>query len=383
MIYLDNAATTPVDSDVIEVIQSSLQHHFGNPSSIYQLGRDARRSVEESRIILASSIHAEPEDIVITSGGSESNNTAIIPTAFALQKKGKHLITTAVEHHSVLHPMNYLETQGFEVTYLPVDETGKVTAVQVEEAIRPDTILVSIIYGNNEVGTINPISEIGSILKNRNILFHTDAVQAYGSLEIDVAKDNLDMLSVTAHKLNGPKGIGFLYRNHHLHLPHFIHGGTQENDHRAGTENVPYIEGFAKTVEKMIANRDQNNQHRYDLKRFFVQELENKNVAFSINGRAEGGLPQIINLWFPHLQADKLLILCDLKGIMISAGSACTAGSLEPSHVLQAMFGQESQRIHESVRVSFGKQNTKEEVAVLVDLLATLQKRYTKEDSGL
>lgn len=376
MIYLDNAATTPIDEDVIYTIHESLKRHFGNPSSTYQVGRDARKIVDDARIIFASSIHADPKDIIITSGGSESNNTAIITTALARQNKGKHIITTSVEHHSVLHPMNYLETLGFEVTYLPVDEMGRVTALQVEKAIRRDTILVSIIYGNNEVGAINPISEIGEVLAKEDILFHTDAVQAYGSHNINVELENIDLLSVTAHKLNGPKGIGFLYRDHRFHLPHFIHGGTQENDNRAGTENVPYIEGFAKTVEKLLVDLDKNNHHKQNLKDFFIKELQGKHVDFHINGMNEESLPHIINIWFPHLQSDKLLIQCDLKGIMISAGSACTAGSLEPSHVLQAMFGGKNERIHESIRVSFGKQNTKEEVSVLTNIIAELQNKY-------
>ena len=376
MIYLDNAATTPVDSDVIKVIQESLENEYGNPSSIYQLGRQTREIVESSRKVFAQSIHAKPEDIIITSGGTESNNTAIIATALSLQNKGKHLITTAIEHHSVLHPMNYLETLGFQVTYLPVDQEGRVTVEQVKKAIRPNTILVSIIYGNNEVGNINPISDIGKMLKKEDILFHTDAVQAYGNIEMNVIEEEIDMLSVTAHKLNGPKGIGFLYRNHQLHLPHFVHGGTQENDHRAGTENIAYISGFAKAVENMLKYYEKNNSHKLELKEFFIQELKKQEIDFAINGMQEEGLPHIINLWIPHLQSDKLLIQCDLKGIMLSAGSACTAGSIEPSHVLQAMFGKESPRIKESIRVSFGKQNTKEEVVVLVDLIGSLQKKY-------
>ena len=376
MIYLDNAATTPVDSDVIKVIQESLENEYGNPSSIYQLGRQTREIVESSRKVFAQSIHAKPEDIIITSGGTESNNTAIIATALSLQNKGKHLITTATEHHSVLHPMNYLETLGFQVTYLPVDQEGRVTVEQVKEAIRPNTILVSIIYGNNEVGSINPILDIGKMLKKEDILFHTDAVQAYGNIEMNVIEEEIDMLSVTAHKLNGPKGIGFLYRNHQLHLPHFVHGGTQENDHRAGTENIAYISGFAKAVENMLKYYEKNNSHKLELKEFFIQELKKQEIDFAINGMQEEGLPHIINLWIPHLQSDKLLIQCDLKGIMLSAGSACTAGSIEPSHVLQAMFGKESPRMKESIRVSFGKQNTKEEVVVLVDLIGSLQKKY-------
>ncbi|MDE1548394.1 cysteine desulfurase family protein [Jeotgalibaca caeni] len=376
MIYLDHAATTPVDASVAEVIMETLQNDYGNPSSLYQKGREGRKLVEDARWVFADSIGAKPADIIITSGASESNNTALITTALARREKGNHLITTAVEHHSVLHPMEYLETIGFDVTYLPVDESGSVTADQVEAALRPDTILVSIIYGNNETGSINPIEEIGKRLSDKDVLFHTDAVQAYGSQTIDVEASHIDMLSTTAHKINGPKGIGFLFRRQALHLPSFIHGGTQENTHRAGTENTPYIRGFAQAVKKTIANREASNAHKAGLKHFFLKRLEERDVQFFVNGMAEGGLPHILNIWLPHLQSDKFLIQCDLKGIMLSAGSACTAGSLEPSHVLMAMYGDKTPRIAESVRISFGNENTKEEIEELVDLIASLQKRY-------
>ena len=240
MIYFDHAATTPVDSEVIDAITDVLTNDYGNPSSIYQSGRSARKIVDDARSVFANSIHAKPAEIIITSGATEANNTAIISTALALKEKGMHLLTTAIEHPSVLKPIQYLETQGFDVTYLPVDKTGRVTVKQVEDALRPDTILVSIIYGNNEVGAINPIKEIGAMLKEHDAYFHTDAVQVYGSLEIDVEAEQIDLLSVTAHKLNGPKGIGFLYRNSSIYLPHFLHGGKQENDKRAGTK-IPLI----------------------------------------------------------------------------------------------------------------------------------------------
>ncbi|AZP05140.1 cysteine desulfurase family protein [Jeotgalibaca ciconiae] len=375
MIYLDHAATTPIDADVVVIIEKALRDQYGNPSSLYQKGREARKVIEDARKIFARSIQAQEKDLIITSGASESNNTAIIGTALALQEKGKHLITTAVEHHSVLHPMQYLEKLGFEVTYLAVDETARVTAQQVEEALRPDTILVSVIYGNNEVGSINPIEEIGSIVANHSALFHTDAVQVYGSKEINVEKEKIDLLSVTAHKLNGPKGIGFLYRRNNYHLPNYIHGGTQENDHRAGTENTPYIAGFAQAVENMLRKRDENNQQKEELKSFFLQELTKREIAFSVNGMESGGLPHILNLYLPGIQSDKFLIQCDLNDIFISAGSACTAGSLEPSHVLSAMFGKNSRRIVESIRVSFGSGNTKEEILLFVDLIERIQKR--------
>lgn len=376
MIYFDHAATTPVDPEVVAIITETLTHNYGNPSSLYQKGREARQIVDEARRIFAGSINAKPIDLIITSGATESNNTAIIATALARQGKGKHLITTEVEHHSVLHPMQYLETLGFEVTYLPVDETGRVTAAQVKAALREDTILVSIMYVNNEVGSVNPISEIGAVVAEHSAYFHTDAVQAYGTLEIDVIAEQIDMLSTTAHKLNGPKGIGFLYRRNELHLPNYLHGGTQENDHRAGTENTPYICGYAKAVEKMVAGRDENNTHKLSLRTHFLTALKEKKITYSINGSLESGVPHILNIWFPYLQSDKFLIQCDLKGIMISAGSACTAGSLEPSHVLTAMFGKGQARIGESVRISFGADNTLKEVDEFVAMIAALQEKY-------
>ncbi|HJA90816.1 MAG TPA: cysteine desulfurase [Candidatus Jeotgalibaca merdavium] len=377
MIYLDHAATTPIDADVVSVIEEALRHQYGNPSSLYQKGRDARKLVEDARRVFANSIGAEARDLIITSGASESNNTAIIGTALARRESGQHLITTAVEHHSVLHPMQYLETLGFEVTYLPVDDTGCVTAQQVAEALRPDTILVSIIYGNNEVGAINPIKEIGEIVREHQALFHTDAVQAYGSQEIAVDDHHIDLLSVTAHKINGPKGIGFLFRRNDLHLPHYIHGGTQENDHRAGTENTPYIVGFAKAVENMLAKRQENNRYKDELKKYLLDELTKRDVAYQVNGMVDDGLPHILSLYLPNIQSDKFLIQCDLKQIFISAGSACTAGSLEPSHVLTAMYGKDSRRILESIRLSFGKENTKEDMVILADLIAHIQSRYS------
>lgn len=378
MIYFDHAATTPVDGDVVAVISETLANTYGNPSSLYQKGREARQIVEEARNIFAASINANPQDIIITSGATESNNTAIIATALAMQSKGKHLITTAIEHHSVLHPMEYLEKLGFSVTYLPVDETGRVTAQQVEEALRPDTILVSIMSVNNEVGSVNPIEEIGAVVAKHAAYFHTDAVQAYGTLPLDVEAAQIDMLSTTAHKLNGPKGIGFLYRRNNLHLPNYLHGGTQENDHRAGTENTPYIRGYAKAVEKMLANRDAYNAHKLALREHFLTALTANNVSFTLNGDNENTVPHILNVWFPHLQSDKFLIQSDLKGIMISAGSACTAGSLEPSHVLAAMFKTDAGRIRESVRISFGHSNTFEEIDTFVALIASLQQKYQK-----
>jgi len=380
LIYFDHAATTPVDPEVIAVIRESLLEDFGNPSSTYTLGRETKRHIEEARRIFANAIHARPSDIIITSGGTESNNTAIIATALALREKGKHLITTVAEHHSVLHPMAYLQNLGFEITYLPVDETGSISIMDLKNALREGTILVSIMYANNEVGALNPVTEIGSLLAEKDILFHTDAVQAFGSEEIDVEAQYIDMLSVSAHKVNGPKGIGFLFRRDNLHLPNYIHGGSQENDHRAGTENTPYIRGFAKTVELMMLQRSEANQRKRELGEYFLASLQKSNITYHLNGEYAKGTPHVLNIWLPGMRSDKLLIQCDLKGIMLSAGSACTAGSLEPSHVLEAMFGKENSRTSESIRVSFGKGNTKAEVDTLVSLLVSVYEKQYKNN---
>ena len=378
MIYFDHAATTPVRPEVVSVIQESLIEDFGNPSSTYALGRRTRQQIEQSRRIFAASIKADPADIIITSCGSESNNTAIIPTALALKGKGKHLITSAAEHHAVLHPMHYLETLGFEVTYLPVDEAGKVPLQSLKDAVRADTILVSLMYANNEVGSINPVAEIGAFLAEKDILFHTDAVQAYGSEQIDVRQQQIDLLSVSAHKINGPKGIGFLYRKNGLHLPNFIHGGSQENDHRGGTENTPYIRGFAEAVVLMEAERTESNRKKRELSDYFLRGLEKSGIRFESNSVHAEGVPHILSIWLPGMRSDKLLIQCDLKGIMLAAGSACTAGSLEPSHVLEAMYGKGNPRATESLRISFGSDNTTAEVDTLLDLLQSIHKKQYK-----
>lgn len=265
-IYLDHAATSPVHPEVAEVTYEMMKAHFGNASSIHGFGRDSRRILDQSRIVFAKSIGAKPNEIIITSGGTESDNTAIMETAISRKEEGMHLITTAIEHHAVLRPMEHLETLGFEVTYLPVDETGRVNPEDVREALRPDTILVSIMYGNNEVGTLMDIAAIGEIIQESETkaYFHTDAVQAYGSEDIDVKRDHIDLLSVSAHKINGPKGIGFLYVSNSIHLPSFMLGGEQEQKRRAGTENIPGIAGFKKAVEIMLTEREERKQHHQE-----------------------------------------------------------------------------------------------------------------------
>lgn len=379
-IYLDHAATSPVHPEVAELTYDMMKKHFGNASSIHGFGRDSRRILDQSRIVFAKSINAKTSEITITSGGSESDNTAIIETALSRKEIGKHLITTAVEHHAVLKPMEYLEELGFEVTYLPVDETGKVDPADVKAALREDTILVSIMYANNEVGTLMDIGTIGKIIKESDsaAYFHTDAVQAYGSEDIDVKRDHIDLLSVSAHKINGPKGIGFLYINEDIHLPSLIRGGEQEMKRRAGTENIPAIAGFKKAVEIMEADRSARLSSFEKMRVFLLEQLEKAGVDFELNGSPDQHLEHIISLWIKGVSAEQLIVSLDLVGIALSAGSACTAGNIDPSHVLIAMFGSDSPRIAETIRISFGLGTTMEQIEILVEELGKAVRRLKK-----
>ena len=323
---------------------------------------------------MAKSIGATPNELIITSGGTESDNMAILKTAEKFSDRGKHIITTEIEHPAVLEPMKYLEKQGYEVTYLPVNEKGNITPEQVEEAIRPDTILVSIMYGNNEVGSVLPIKEIGQMLRDHDqeIVFHTDAVQAYGTIQIDVDELNVDLLSVSGHKINGPKGIGFLYVREGINLPSFILGGAQENEHRAGTENIPSILAFEKAIQLHQENMEANTTHLRGLKEAFVELLEEEDIDYSLNGELEGSLPHVLSISVPAVRSDMLLIQMDLRGVALSAGSACTAGTIEPSHVLTAMFGEDAVEIDHTVRFSFGMTTTFEEVKEAVRILGKI-----------
>lgn len=368
-IYLDHAATTPVHPEVVQVISNTLSDTFGNASSTYQSGRDSRGQLDLARQTLARSIQANPDEILITSGGSESNNMALVKTAEMMSEKGKHIITTQVEHQSVLKPMQYLEENGFEVTYLPVNNQGTIDIDTFKEALRDDTILVSIMLGNNEVGSLFPIEEVSEHLGEHQALLHTDAVQVYGKLQIDVTKLNVDLLSVSAHKINGPKGIGFLYMNQNVHLPSLILGGEQENKHRAGTENIPFIVGIAKACELRMDQLKEYQDHLTNLKNTFFSELDNHDINFEVNGSVENSLPHITNIHLKGIESEKLLIQLDLKGIEAAAGSACTAGSLQPSHVLTAIHGEDDEAISESVRFSFGFDTTKEEIVKTVEIL--------------
>lgn len=379
-IYLDNAGTTPMDPAVIETMTEMMQNVFGNDSATNSFGRKAHSILEQSRQKIAASINAkDPNEIIFTSGGTESDNTAIIQTALKRRDEGRHLITTMIEHEAVLKPMAYLEENGYEVTYLPVDENGVISLDELKQALRPDTILVSIMTGNNEVGSHMPITEIGAIVAKSNAWFHTDAVQAYGILDIDVKRDQIDLMSTSAHKLNGPKQMGFLYEREGLDLAPHLRGGDQEMKRRAGTENIPAIAAFAKAIELEQNARAELTARYQGFKRQLVDKLVENGVVVKVNGKMGADeLPQIINLWFEGCPSDALLTNLDLAGIAAAAGSACTAGSLEPSHVLAAMYGKDQARVSQSLRFSFGRYNTAAEIDELVAQLTKISQRIKK-----
>jgi cysteine desulfurase len=383
-IYLDNAATTPMTPEVIDEMTRQMKESWGNASTGYSYGRHAKLVMENSRHVIAQSINADDNEIVFTSGGTESDNTAIIQTAFTRQKLGKHIITTAIEHEAVLKPLHFLEQHGFEVTYLPVDEHGNISLADFKAALRDDTILVTIMMGNNEVGSRMPIHEIGEILKDHQAWFHTDAVQAYGLLPIDVKKDHIDLLSTSAHKLNGPKMMGFLYRREGISFPSFIKGGDQETKRRAGTENVPAIAAFAKAVAIDTPAEKQARQARYyHFKQKIVQGLKDNHIPFEVNGQiSPDNLNHVLNIWFKGISTYVMQTDLDLAGIAVSGGSACTAGSIEPSHVLTAMFGPDSPRISESIRISFGALNTDEDIDKLIAAIVKIVDKLNKLDKG-
>lgn len=369
-IYLDHAATTPMAKEVVEVMTQSMLENFGNPSSIHLFGRKAKAALMTARRTIANSLNALPSEIIFTSGGTEGDNTAIISSALANQKKGQHIITTAIEHPAVLEPMKYLESLGFTVTYLPVDEKGQITPQQVQEALREDTILVSIMTANNETGNLLPIKEIGEILKDHPAIFHTDAVQAYGALTLDVKELGVDLLSISAHKFNGPKGVGFLYKKDGLLLPAFLRGGQQEEKHRAGTENLPGILGMTKALQLLPPEKKQENLKKMaEFSREILETLKNAQIDFSLNGDEGAKLPHILNLRFKGISRDVLLMRLDLRGIAVSSGSACTAGTVEVSHVLEAMYGKDHPAEQESLRISLGAENTAEEIQRFLEIL--------------
>lgn len=380
-IYMDHAATSPMHPQVIEAMVNVMDKQFGNPSSIHSFGREARHLLDNAREEMANSIGAKPNEIIFTSGGTEADNLALLGAAEANRPKGRHIITTAIEHHAVLHSCHQLEKSGYEITYLPVDETGMVSVQSVQEALRDDTILISIMYGNNEVGTIQPIAEIGQLLAdlNHQTIFHTDAVQAYGLEKIDVSELKVDLLSVSAHKINGPKGIGFLYVNSRSKLAPRTFGGEQERKRRAGTENVASIVGFQEAV-KIAQNEIELKRVQYrEYKNILLGKLTEQGVDFDINGSLEISLPHVLNLSFPGVNVESMLVNLDLAGIAVSSGSACTAGSIDPSHVLVAMFGKESERVTNSIRFSFGFTNTAEQIEKVGEETAKIVKRLINQ----
>ena len=368
MIYLDNAATTRTAPEVVEAMLPYFTENYGNPSTIYSLGSTAKKAVNQARRTIAEAIGAKQEEIYFTAGGSEADNWALKATAEAYGQKGKHIITTKIEHHALLHTCEYLEKQGFEVTYLEVDGDGLVDIEALKAAIRSDTILISIMYANNEIGTIEPIAEIGAIAKEKGILFHTDAVQAFGQVPLNVDELNVDMLSASAHKLNGPKGIGMLYIRTGVKIRSFVHGGSQERSRRAGTENVPGIVGFGAAVERAVRIMDEKVKKETELRDYLISRIE-KEIPYSrLNGHRTKRLPGNVNYAFRFIEGESMLIMLDMKGICGSSGSACTSGSLDPSHVLLAI-GLKHEIAHGSLRLTLSEENTREELDFVVEEL--------------
>ena len=374
-IYIDHAATTPLAARVNEVMYEYGKTIYGNPSSVHAFGRDARKYLDEARMTVAHSLRAHESEVIFTSGGTEAINRALIGVALANKKFGNHLITSNQEHQATLHTMHYLEAIGFKVTYIETDETGCVYIDHIKQAITDETILVSIMMVNNETGVIQPIEEIGALCSEREIVFHTDAVQAFGPLPINVDQLQVDVLSISAHKVNGPKGVGALYVREGTHMQPLQYGGEQERKRRAGTENVIGIVGFAEAVKDIEEHRVGHQSHIQACAETFLQALHTHGVNYTINGDRSIRVHGIINLSFPKTHVESMLMNLDIEGIAASSGSACTAGTVEPSHVLQAMFGENSEQTTNSIRFSFGKENTLEEMEEAAKRLATIVQR--------
>lgn len=366
IIYLDNAATTRTKPEVVEAMLPYFTEKFGNPSSVYEFAGQNKNAVAEARENIAKALHAPAADIYFTAGGSESDNWALKATMEAYKEKGNHLITSKIEHHAILHTCEYLEQHGCEVTYLDVDENGVVDLEQLENAIRPTTVLISVMYANNEIGTIQPVKEIGRIAKEHGILFHTDAVQAFGQLPIDVSEENIDLLSASGHKLNGPKGIGFLYIKKGLKLRSFIHGGAQERKRRAGTENVPGIVGFGTATEIAVSSMEARAKQETELRNYLIDRMLAEVPYVRLNGHRTKRLPNNANFSFQFIEGESLLIMLDMKGICASSGSACTSGSLDPSHVLLAI-GLPHEIAHGSLRLTLSDETTKEDIDYTIE----------------
>ncbi|MBP8030923.1 MAG: cysteine desulfurase NifS [Acetobacterium sp.] len=373
-IYLDHAATTPVDPAVVETMLPFFTEYFGNPSSVYTEGRGVKKSIEAARLQIAKAINADPREIYFTGSGSEADNWAIKGIAMKNQAKGKHIITSTIEHHAVLHTCEYLEKQGFEVTYLPVDEYGLISLDDLRNAIRTDTILVTIMFANNEIGTVEPIKEIGEIVKEKGIIFHTDAVQALGNIPVDVKDLNVDLLSISAHKIYGPKGIGALFIRKGVPIDNLIHGGAQERKKRAGTENTAEIVAFGKAAEMASEHLEENAAHMKELRDLLIKGVMDNIPQVRLNGHPEKRLPGNANFCFDYIEGESILLSLDIIGIAGSSGSACTSGSLDPSHVLLAI-GLPAGVAHGSLRLTIGKHTTVEDINYVVENLIQIIER--------
>lgn len=368
MIYLDNAATTAVKPEVFEAMKPYFLEEYANPSSVYSFAQKSARAVEEARKQIAELIHANPFEIYFTAGGSESDNWAIKVIAEQQKEKGKHIITSKIEHHAVLHTCEYLEKQGYEVTYLEADENGLVETEKLKAAIRPDTILISIMFANNEIGTIQPIKEIGKIAKEHNIVFHTDAVQAVGHIPVDVEEMNIDVLSASGHKFHGPKGVGFMYLRKNIRIQPLIHGGAQERGKRGGTMNVPGIVGMGKAAELAAQNMEERIQQETELRDYLIQKIKETIPYIKLNGDEKKRLPNNVNFSFRFIEGESLLLMLNRAGICGSSGSACTSGSLDPSHVLLAI-GLPHEIAHGSLRLTLSEETKKEELDYVAEKL--------------
>ncbi len=373
-IYLDNSATTKIHPEVLDSMMPYLTENYGNASSIYHIGRESREAIDLARDKVAKALGAKSSEIFFTSGGTESDNWAIKGVAFANEKKGKHIITSNIEHHAVLHTCQYLEKYGFEITYLPVKENGIIDIQDLKKTIRKDTVLISIMFANNEIGTIQPIKEIGDIAKENGIYFHTDAVQAIGNIEIDVNDLNIDLLSLSGHKFNGPKGVGVLYIKKGVNISPMLHGGGQEMNKRAGTENVAGIVGIGKAIELATKDIKKKNKYLSSLRDMTIEGLMERIPDTRLNGDPQKRLPGNVNVCFKYIEGESILLMLDMKGICASSGSACTSGSLDPSHVLLAI-GLPHEIAHGSLRLTFSVENTKEDVEYVLDVLPPIIER--------
>lgn len=371
IVYVDHAATTYVKPEVFDEMRPYFTEFFGNPSSIYTLGRESKKAIEKARAQIALSLGAYSTEVYFTGSGTEADNWAIKGAAYANKKKGKHLITSAIEHHAVFEPFEFLKKDGFEVTYLPVDENGIIDPNELTKAIRPDTTLVSIMYANNEIGTVQPIKELAAIAKQKGILFHTDAVQAMGNIDVNVKDLDVDLLSMSAHKFYGPKGVGALYIRKGVRIDSILHGGAQEKNKRPGTENVPGVIGMAAALKLAYDNIEQNNKHLHNLSDKLIDKVIEQIPYVRLNGDRERRLPGNVNFSFNFIEGESLLLMLDMKGVQASSGSACTSGSLDPSHVLLAI-GLSHEIAHGSLRISFGTENTEEDVDYIVENLVEI-----------